>query len=206
MGGSVSQLSKENAALITKTLRAESDALATSGLSDEVIFERLAAKYETFLHEHVSDLKMGWEPAQDVTPAPLKKTNSKVDKKAQDELIIRLQVKSNFAFKPTLLVRQTSNARPLSSSGNKKSEQGPASPAPKSRRRSFAVPLPKIDESAAKVNAEPDIPVGVDSWDSVTQQPFCSICMMAFKSGSALERHEKFSRFTPFLILNELKM
>jgi hypothetical protein len=32
-----------------------------------------------------------------------------------------------------------------------------------------------------------------DSWDSVSQQPFCKICQMAFKSESFLERHIKFS-------------
>jgi AcrR family transcriptional regulator len=43
------------------------------------------------------------------------------------------------------------------------------------------------------VHVETADPQGVDSWDSVTQQPFCSVCLMAFKSLSALERHEKFS-------------
>jgi hypothetical protein len=33
----------------------------------------------------------------------------------------------------------------------------------------------------------------VDSWDSVTQQPYCKICCMAFKSDNFLERHVKFS-------------
>jgi hypothetical protein len=35
--------------------------------------------------------------------------------------------------------------------------------------------------------------VAVDSWDSVTQQPFCEICKMAFKSLAFLDRHIKFS-------------
>jgi hypothetical protein len=33
----------------------------------------------------------------------------------------------------------------------------------------------------------------VDSWDSVTQQPYCKICCMAFKSENFLDRHVKFS-------------
>jgi hypothetical protein len=36
-------------------------------------------------------------------------------------------------------------------------------------------------------------PVIADSWDSVTQQPFCNLCQMAFKSNSFLDRHIKFS-------------
>jgi hypothetical protein len=36
-------------------------------------------------------------------------------------------------------------------------------------------------------------PAVVDSWDSVTQQPYCKICQMAFKSDTFLDRHIKFS-------------
>ena len=36
-------------------------------------------------------------------------------------------------------------------------------------------------------------PSSTDTWDSVTQQPFCNICQMAFKSIAFLERHNKFS-------------
>lgn len=32
-----------------------------------------------------------------------------------------------------------------------------------------------------------------DSWDSVTQLPYCPVCQMAFKSASQLTRHEKYS-------------
>ncbi|RYG64056.1 hypothetical protein EON64_14750, partial [archaeon] len=32
-----------------------------------------------------------------------------------------------------------------------------------------------------------------DSWDSVTHQPYCNLCQMAFKSLTFLERHVKFS-------------
>lgn len=33
----------------------------------------------------------------------------------------------------------------------------------------------------------------VDSWDSVTQLPYCAVCQMAFKSISQLDRHTKYS-------------
>jgi hypothetical protein len=32
-----------------------------------------------------------------------------------------------------------------------------------------------------------------DNWDSVSKQPFCSVCKMAFKSAAFLERHIKYS-------------
>jgi len=36
-------------------------------------------------------------------------------------------------------------------------------------------------------------PPPLDSWDSVSQQPFCTLCQMAFKSANFLERHRKYS-------------
>ena len=32
-----------------------------------------------------------------------------------------------------------------------------------------------------------------DSWESVTDQPFCSVCQMAFKTQGFLDRHSKYS-------------
>lgn len=37
------------------------------------------------------------------------------------------------------------------------------------------------------------VPDTSDHWDSVSQLPFCSICQMAFKSHSVLDRHVKYS-------------
>jgi hypothetical protein len=50
---------------------------------------------------------------------------------------------------------------------------------------------PKAGAATAAATTEAVPPV--DSWDSVTTQPFCTICQMAFKSESFLERHVKFS-------------
>jgi hypothetical protein len=46
--------------------------------------------------------------------------------------------------------------------------------------------------AAAAANASPE-KEPADSWDSVTQQPFCDVCQMAFKSIVFLERHTKYS-------------
>lgn len=47
-----------------------------------------------------------------------------------------------------------------------------------------------ISRSAAEM---PTLQEVADSWDSVTTQPFCDTCKMAFKSLAFLERHVKFS-------------
>ena len=48
-----------------------------------------------------------------------------------------------------------------------------------------------------------DPPPITDCWDSVTQQPFCTICQMAFKSIAFLERHNKYSDLHKSNVLKE---
>jgi hypothetical protein len=59
-----------------------------------------------------------------------------------------------------------------------------------------ALPIVQCESAAAlplAVETQPQANETVDSWDSVTQQPYCKICQMAFKSEAFLERHLKFS-------------
>lgn len=52
------------------------------------------------------------------------------------------------------------------------------------------------DVSSLVVDSSPDSKDKIelmDSWDSVSDQPYCNICCMAFKSVSFLERHVKYS-------------
>ncbi len=71
-----------------------------------------------------------------------------------------------------------------------------------------AVSLPTVNEllsqsaplaiSAMTSNVSPINPIpasdnNADSWDSVSEQPYCDVCKMAFKSMAFLERHRKFS-------------
>eukprot|EP01040_Poterioochromonas_malhamensis_P007963 gene7963-8606_t len=63
-------------------------------------------------------------------------------------------------------------------------------PGSQSPKKSDRPPLTESSSEAALPTASSDI---LDSWDSVTQQPYCKICQMAFKSEAFLERHIKFS-------------
>lgn len=96
----------------------------------------------------------------------------------------------------------------------KKSVSKPAAKKKATRRRSFDTTQrykPKIIPAQAAVDIIPvvealevsrseeaiTIPGGstdaIDNWDSVTQQPFCELCQMAFKSAGFLDRHIKYS-------------
>lgn len=58
---------------------------------------------------------------------------------------------------------------------------------------SQSAPL-NITATEANVVAPASVTNGnADSWDSVSEQPYCDVCKMAFKSVSFLERHRKFS-------------
>lgn len=49
------------------------------------------------------------------------------------------------------------------------------------------------EASATSDGTAAALPPNKDNWDSVSQLPYCTICQMAFKSASLLERHVKYS-------------
>lgn len=61
----------------------------------------------------------------------------------------------------------------------------------RTRRKSFEniKQIAKSPEDVVLVAEEKDV------WDSVSQQPYCKICSMAFKSHVFLDRHNKYSEF-----------
>ena len=50
-----------------------------------------------------------------------------------------------------------------------------------------------VEAATAASAAADEPPKDKDHWDSVSQLPYCSVCAMAFKSQSLLERHIKYS-------------
>lgn len=93
------------------------------------------------------------------------------------------------------------------SSSRLKPEGGSTKRAP-TRRRSFDQAVKKVKEQtdiiatmaamvevnqSEKAAAAPSAEPVADSWDSVTTQPFCTVCQMAFKSQAFLDRHVKYS-------------
>lgn len=53
----------------------------------------------------------------------------------------------------------------------------------------------QVVEQPAQESNPPNVETlaAMDNWDSVSKQPFCSVCKMAFKSAAFLDRHIKFS-------------
>jgi hypothetical protein len=75
---------------------------------------------------------------------------------------------------------------PLDTSKESSTNNGPNSRSPVRTTNPPLTGKPSVPEMETATEV-------VDSWDSVTQQPYCKICQMAFKSDTFLDRHIKFS-------------
>ena len=181
---------KQHTSELARRLREEYDRLEAEGVGDAEILQRLTVSYQKFVDEHHMDKEQGWENHRISDAAVLTKQSSRLEKKQQEELIIRLQTKSN--------VRRLSNsssAPVVGVAATKTSRSPPPSQRVHTRRKSFAQrSMDSIKEAGASSPVEAQVPTGVDSWDSVTQQPYCYVCLMAFKTAAALDKHEKFSQ------------
>ena len=191
MGGATSSLPKEQTTDLARKLREEYDRLEAAGTSDAETMKAINAAYQKFIDEHLIDKEQGWENNRisDAT-GRLQKQSSRLEKKQQEELIIRLQTKSNVRR-----LSSSASAPTVGVAATKSSRSPPPSGRVNTRRKSFAQRnMDTIKESDRTPPSEEKVPQGVDSWDSVTQQPYCFVCLMAFKTTAALDRHEKFSQ------------
>lgn len=195
MGSGASNVPEGTSATITKALLDEFDKLKLTDMSDEEINKALVVSYRKLIDEHHGDKAQGWEASS--SPHDLGmilRSPSKLNRKQEEEMIIRLQTRSLNQGGRMAVSSSLPKLQPLQSPPGANAAISPPPKRAAARRKSFSqVRLPSIVEVKAPSDSEPDVPHGVDSWDSVTQQPFCNVCMMAFKTMSALDRHEQFS-------------
>ena len=186
MGSAVSTLSETEGGVIAKYLRTNLERYEASEYSEDEIRIKLTADFDSIRKEVMA---------------------------AKPPVVIQSPEVSRPNHNPTPKAAPASTrslGKPL---GNPKARSGASGKGPiMVRRRSFGnindinspkrTPEKKVIVEVAVVPQEP-APVTVeveeqpqqqiDSWDSVTDQPFCNVCAMAFKTKSAYERHAKFS-------------
>jgi hypothetical protein len=154
--------------------------IALASDNDIVVSDEIRAEYETLSNLNLSDAEL----------------QSKIIEK------FKLSFKSDKV--PEVEEKKIVTSVPSSKGGIKAIPKAKKRVA--NRRKSFDVETTKKDvkvtdqivESASEPvlpTVEVDKPVehDVDRWDSVSQQPFCKICNMAFKSNAFLDRHVKYS-------------
>lgn len=183
MGSSVSTLSPEQSAIVTQKLKDKYAAGQAEHLSDADLQAKLTEEYGKLVHSFAS--KGG-----KATPTHAKSDHAAKNAAGGDNL-------TNIVHKR--LDGHDKNAK--------------SKPADMRRKRSFdnnasdkaihKALLKATSMDNAVVAGPALIPEGehedehleADSWDSVTHQPYCNICHMAFKSEGFLKRHINFSDF-----------
>jgi hypothetical protein len=170
MGSGASNLTAAQKAELTKSIQALYEKCTSDGLDDDIIQETLTNEFNRML-----------KVINTPKPAPQVGLSAKMAAKSNVSAKGGLSAKDN---KPAKVTRRKSFDSSRVNAGGKKG-------------------LLQLDQSeisammmlSSQSEAEIKIPEesAVDCWDSVTQQPFCDVCQMAFKSAAFLDRHVKYS-------------
>lgn len=201
MGSAASTLSPEQSGSLTRALKSKYELLQKEGLSDEDIRLKLSDEYNQLVAEMKRETEKN-EKAEKVEKAEKEKTEKieKAPPDSQSNPLAKFNPKGKNA-------KAATRRRSFDSSNKSATTKEPAAAAVALPNRSpsltqltdtAAQPALMVSESVPVIAAAPSTgapPVAevVDSWDSVTQLPFCTVCQMGFKSEAFLERHLKFS-------------
>lgn len=218
MGSGASSLTKEQSLKLTQTLKEKYESYKAAGESDEVIQEKLTKHY----HEAVAELKISSQAPPVRTDSPklnkvvktsTSSSSSKLPGRAsfedKEKSVSKLTASSKLGVGSSKLANGSSKSGPTrrrSFDNNKAAGASAAAvaaaqealkKAEESTSALASATSPKEATSVASPNAVASPrsaqDVQADSWDSVSQQPYCNVCQMAFKSATFLERHVKFS-------------
>jgi hypothetical protein len=199
MGGAASTLNAEQSAELTSKLKAAYEICNADNLEDEIIQSSMQYEYRVLLEkfnsvppQEIKKIQIPKIVGSDLTKLSESSTPKAVPVSARKEdtkVSARQQAKDNSAAKDAAITAskaKPTRRRSFDPSGMKKTVEGV----------NVADALKKaqeVSQSAAELPSLPVVPEVVDSWDSVSQQPFCTVCQMAFKSMAFLERHTKYS-------------
>ena len=222
MGSAASTLSPTDAAHVTQAMKRKLAQYQAENLTDDEIRLKLSSDYKDIvdnLHKEdhspklTSDSNTGSQKSGKSLKTPVGHAGSK---KERDGLTSKFGGKKDAKSKGTTRRRSfdqntiakkpdvAAAAAPAAAPQNEVSHaQLPAL----SEKQEPDVPTTSSHATVSEVAAAttPTVPAAVesahpsnlheiaDSWDSVSQQPYCKICQMAFKSETFLERHIKFS-------------
>lgn len=219
MGASASTLSKDQSIDLTKDLRENYERYKSQGLSDADIHQKLIVDYDKKVGQiHTPTSKTKAEPgAHQLGKNPSKNglssrrislgegTSGKHGRVGtaggaggagtSKTPTRRRSFDTNAANRkpvPPPVVDAAAKATPNTSTKVSNSESTENAVKPAQSGQTVAgehPPLSGVASDAALQSAQ----IVVDSWDSVTTQPYCNLCQMAFKSEAFLQRHVKFS-------------
>lgn len=213
MGSSASTITKDQSVALTQTLRSKYEEYKANGMDEKEIQTKLTKEYftiiETLKNPAASPRGMSKAENAKLGNAGKSKTMATETSSSTSKLLrASFEGKSNSigTGASAKLTGVGLSSKMAASNASSKLQRGG------SRRRSFdgnkagpgAAAMAAAQEALKKAEEAADAaaavtPVAVveevqaDSWDSISQQPFCAICQMAFKSAQFLERHVKYS-------------
>lgn len=214
MGSSASTITKDQSVALTQTLRTKYEEYKAHGMDEAEVQAKLTKEYFTIIESlknpaasprgvnKAENAKLG-NAGKSKTMATATETSSSTSKLlrasfegksnsigtgASSKLTGGVGLSSKMAANNLSSKLQRGGSRRRSFDGSK---AAPAAAAIVAAQEA----LKKAEEAAdAAAAATPVVEeVQADSWDSISQQPFCAVCQMAFKSAQFLERHVKYS-------------
>lgn len=186
MGGANSTLTSEQSVEITRKLKESYEICKADGLEDEIILSTLQGDYKRMIEGYKVEPAIAVSLPVVETHAPANNTKSSTPKE-----IINKQ-----SMRQTTTPKESNSAKPKPTRRRSFDSSSARKAGKEADVLAVAVSAAKLVESASAsslLTEDPMVPEVVDSWDSVTQQPFCKVCQMAFKSIAFLDRHIKFS-------------
>lgn len=211
MGGSISStLSQDQLGVITEEIRLEyEEMLKENTLSEDEIKQKLMLKYENYVKETTATTvtleetnTINTPPV--ITPKGTPSITPKDTPKAENKKGLRAvpKTKTAQAF-PTSERRKSFDTKNVaikkaSQNANQVLQSTPENTETTSEPSKDVVTSTTKEDDVVVVHtmhhsqSEPVL-TQVDSWCSVSDQPYCTICQMAFKSLAFLDRHVKYS-------------
>lgn len=218
MGSAASTLTPQQSAAITHKMKEKIEEYKKAGLNEADMQAKLTADYNHLVHESVTHLNLGsnhgsvkLKKGGDSLSARLNSKNANMHGSASHTKLPSGSTKATGATRRRSF-DVNSNAAPVPKKGsapvrsNSKEVIKPIdqshieaapTPTPASAEPSHGIAEPHIDSThpspAHSSPAHTEPPPNADCWDSVSQQPYCAICQMAFKSEAFLKRHINYS-------------
>lgn len=206
MGSSASTITKDQSIALTQTLKSKYEEYKASGMPEADIHAKLTEEYHSIIESlkpkpsgSPEDAKIGKSmKSQTMKSTETSSSTSKLLRASfegksnsigtgQSSKLTGMGLSSKMAANSSAK-SQKGGSRRRSFDGDKK---GPTAAAIAAAQEALKQAETVANEASAATPVEEE--VQADSWDSISQQPFCAICQMAFKSPQFLERHVKYS-------------
>jgi hypothetical protein len=178
MGAGASTLTSDQKAQLAGEVKALYDKCTADGLDDDIVQDIVTTEYKRIM-KSLSTTSVPFANK----PAPLNNTPSASRLATRSGLSVKASTASSKDGKPKVTRRRSFDTTRAS---GRKNIMG----IDKDEARAIINSRSEVILKASSTDAAEQ---PIDSWDSVTQQPFCHLCQMAFKSAAFLERHLKYS-------------